>query len=79
MPVVATRVDGLTEVVDDGVSGYLVSPGNTGELAARIIELLRDADKARQFGRRGCERVKQYYSIDNYNSSIIAFYDRYIR
>jgi glycosyltransferase involved in cell wall biosynthesis len=39
-PVVASRVGGLPEYVDDGLSGYLVSPGNSSELATKLIAVL---------------------------------------
>jgi glycosyltransferase involved in cell wall biosynthesis len=57
-PVVATRVGGLAEVVDDGVTGLLVEPGEPDALAAAVLEVLgrRDAmsaaarESARRFG-----------------------------
>ncbi len=57
-PVVATRVGGLAEVVADGVTGRLVSPGEPAELAAAVLEVLADRERmgaaarahARQFG-----------------------------
>jgi starch synthase len=57
-PVVATRVGGLAEVVDDGVTGLLVEPGEPDALAAAVLEVLarRDAmgsaarEAARRFG-----------------------------
>jgi glycosyltransferase involved in cell wall biosynthesis len=55
-PVVATRVGGLAEVVDDGVTGLLVEPGEPDALAAAVLEVLgrRDAMSAaaRQAARR---------------------------
>ena len=39
-PVVATRVGGLPEVVDDGVTGRLVAPGDPAQLAAAVLEVL---------------------------------------
>jgi glycosyltransferase involved in cell wall biosynthesis len=55
-PVVATRVGGLAEVVDDGVTGLLVEPGEPAALAAAVLEVLgrRDAMSAaaRQAARR---------------------------
>jgi glycosyltransferase involved in cell wall biosynthesis len=55
-PVVATRVGGLAEVVDDGVTGLLVDPGEPDALAAAVLEVLgrRDAMSAaaRQAARR---------------------------
>jgi glycosyltransferase involved in cell wall biosynthesis len=57
-PVVATRVGGLAEVVDDGVTGRLVEPGDPAALAAAVQEVLARRDgmsaaarrHARQFG-----------------------------
>jgi glycosyltransferase involved in cell wall biosynthesis len=43
-PVVATRVGGLAEVVDDGVTGRLVAPGDPAALAAAVLEVLRGRD-----------------------------------
>ena len=55
-PVVATRVGGLAEVVDDGVTGLLVEPGDPEALAAAIVQVLgrREAmgAAARQAARR---------------------------
>jgi glycosyltransferase involved in cell wall biosynthesis len=67
-PVVATRVGGLAEVVDDGITGRLVAPGDPGALAAAVLEVLRDRDRmgaaarerARRFDReRYTERVER--------------------
>jgi len=57
-PVVATRVGGLAEVVADGVTGRLVTPGEPAELAAAVLEVLAARERmgaaarahARQFG-----------------------------
>ena len=55
-PVVATRVDGLAEVVDDGVTGRLVAPGDPAQLAAAVLDVLRDRERmgaaAREQARR---------------------------
>jgi len=49
-PVVATRVGGVSEVVDEGVTGWLVSPANDVALAARIAGLLDRPEEAAAFG-----------------------------
>jgi glycosyltransferase involved in cell wall biosynthesis len=55
-PVVATRVGGLAEVVEDGVCGRLVAPGDPPALAAAVLEVLGDRDRmgaaAREHARR---------------------------
>jgi glycosyltransferase involved in cell wall biosynthesis len=49
-PVIASRTGGLPEVVRDGDTGFLVTPGDVGELHDRIDELLRDPRRAQRMG-----------------------------
>lgn len=56
-PVVAARAGGVPDAVADGISGLLVTPGDTGELAAKLSELLLDPPRAAELGRRGRQRV----------------------
>ena len=62
-PVVATRVGSVDKAVQDGRSGYLVSPGGEEELAGRLIELLGDRPRAAAFGRAGRQHVLEHASI----------------
>jgi glycosyltransferase involved in cell wall biosynthesis len=62
-PVVATRVGGNVELVEEGVTGYLVPSENSQLLAERVIDLLRNKQEARRFGRRGRERVREKFSL----------------
>jgi glycosyltransferase involved in cell wall biosynthesis len=55
--VVASRVDGLPEVVEDGESGVLVPPGNPAALAMELERLLVDGDLAARLGRQARARV----------------------
>ena len=54
---VSTRVGGIPEVVEDGVSGLLVDPGDEGGLARAIAVLTGDGELARRMGERGRRRV----------------------
>jgi glycosyltransferase involved in cell wall biosynthesis len=56
-PVVATRVGGLAEVVDDGVTGRLVAPGDPAALAAAVLEVLRGRDA---MGAAARERARRF-------------------
>jgi glycosyltransferase involved in cell wall biosynthesis len=55
-PVVATRVGGLAEVVEDGVTGVLVEPGDPGGLAAGVLRVLADRDAMSVAARRAAQR-----------------------
>ena len=75
VPVVATDVGGIPEVVTDGVDGVLVPPGDPAALAAAIVELLRDPDLRRRLGEAGHATVADRFSIDAQVRRIEAVYD----
>ena len=52
VPVVATDVGGLSELIADGESGRLVPPGDPGGLARALLEVLESPDLARKYARR---------------------------
>ena len=53
VPVVASRVGGLPDLVEDGCSGLLVRPGEAEDLARALVALLLDPEAARRLGARG--------------------------
>jgi glycosyltransferase involved in cell wall biosynthesis len=55
-PVVATRVGGLAEVVDDGVTGLLVEPGEPGALAAAVLDVLKRREAMSGAARQAAQR-----------------------
>lgn len=57
MPVVATFVGGMAELVEDGVTGYLVRPGDPDQLADRIERLLGDRGLRQRMGKAGRDKV----------------------
>lgn len=59
-PVVAYRVDGAPEAVVDGVSGYLVDPGDFRRAASRVVGLLRDSATAAAMGEAGRKEVAEF-------------------
>ena len=61
-PVVATRVGGVPEIVEEGVTGLLVKPGSPDELAQALLELLRDRPRARAMGEAGRRRLGTAFS-----------------
>ena len=62
-PVVATRVGGVPDVIDDGEDGFLVDPGSTEQLADRLEELARDPELRERMGKRGRARVPARYAV----------------
>ncbi|MFA7327973.1 MAG: glycosyltransferase [Candidatus Ratteibacteria bacterium] len=62
LPVVATAVSGIPEVVSDGCEGFLVAPANPQQITAGIMELLDNPRKRLEMGVRGRARIENEYS-----------------
>lgn len=60
LPVVATAVNGTPEVVEDGVTGWLVPPGRPEAMAARLVELARDEGLRRAMGARARQGIEEF-------------------
>jgi L-malate glycosyltransferase len=64
LPVVATRVGGIPEIIEDGESGLLVPPHNPNCLAEAILRILNDPEFARLLGRAARDRVQRVFSFE---------------
>lgn len=77
-PVVASRVGGLPDLVEDGVTGLLVPPGDAQALAAALSSLLSDPARAEAMGRAGRERWRKSFSPEPFYAATKAVYDEAI-
>lgn len=62
-PTIATTVGGIPEIIDDGVTGYLVSPQKPDALAEKIITLLSSEERMQQMGDAAHAKVKQHFVL----------------
>ncbi len=76
LPVVATRVGGVPQVVDDGETGFLVDSRDEAALRTRLVELARDPARSRAFGARARKLAIDRYSLDRMWAAYRAIYDR---
>lgn len=63
LPVIATRVGGTPEVVDDGETGVLVEAGDSSAIARASLELAADPERAAAMGRRAAQAARERFSI----------------
>jgi glycosyltransferase involved in cell wall biosynthesis len=75
LPVVATRVGGLPDVVEDGVTGLLVPPRDPAALATAVAALLGDRERARRLGEAGRERRRRLFSVTATTRAVEALYE----
>jgi glycosyltransferase involved in cell wall biosynthesis len=79
LPVVASNVGGLPEVVEDGVTGLLVPPGDVKALADSLARLLHDPELRARMGRAGQERVRSEFTVDQIVPKMLAVYESVVR
>lgn len=78
VPVIASRIGALPELLRDGETGFLFEAGDPRDLAAKIRLLWDDADRARRMGAAGRERALKEFNEDTHFRRLAAVYERAI-
>ena len=76
LPVVATRVSAVPEVVAHAETGLLVDPGDDGAVAAALTGLLDDPARARALGEAGRRRARERFSVSRMTERTVEIYER---
>ncbi|MBN2062871.1 MAG: glycosyltransferase [Deltaproteobacteria bacterium] len=79
LPVIATDVGGLREIIHDGESGILLEPGQDEALSLAISKLITHPEKRRQLGNNAQNRVTELFSIDKMVSDYEIMYKRILQ
>jgi len=79
LPIVATRVSAVPEVVADGETGLLADPGDVPAVAAALDALLADPDRARALGEAGYRRARTEFSVTTMAERTRAVYEAAVR
>jgi glycosyltransferase involved in cell wall biosynthesis len=77
--VIATRIGGIPEVINDGETGFLSDVGDIEKMSKDTLRLLNDEDLRRSFGERGRELAVQRYSTSKIIPQYIAFYESVVQ
>lgn len=75
-PCVATDVGGTSEIIDDGINGFLVEPENVNELVEKVKLLLSDKKLGKKFARNGKKKIESDFSSSYVTNKHIAFYKK---
>jgi len=74
LPVIATKVGGIPEIIEDGVHGLLVPPEDSGALAAALLRMLRDTRFAERLAKAGREHVIAKFNFEVLLQSLSELY-----
>jgi len=74
-PVVASSGSGFAEIIEDGISGYLVEPGKSELLAGKMINVLKDEEGLRKIS-EGARTRAQDFEVSKVALRLLAFYEK---
>jgi len=79
LPVVGTRAGGIPEAVADGVTGLLVAPGHSDELASALVTLLKDPARRAAMAAAGLVRVTEHFGVGRMLQGTLNAYTRAVQ
>ncbi len=73
--VVATAVDGTVEIIEDGKNGFLVEPGNSGQISEKINWIIEHPAERKKMERAAMERYQDEFSFQKLAEGYVKFYE----
>ena len=74
LPIVATNVGGIPEIVRDGCNGFLVSPGDIAALKLKLTTLIQNSELRAAMGRQSRKIVEEEFDLESYVERLVALY-----
>ena len=78
LPVVASQLDGIAEVIGDGREGFLVPSDNASLFVERTAALLQDADLSSRIAQNARAKIEASFSVERMTSAVEEIYDRFL-
>ena len=75
VPVVASSMGGVVDIIEDGKTGLLVPPRDSDAIAKSVVRLLNDKDLVQRFAEAAQEKIKNEYTLDIMSSRTVAVYE----
>src|ERR1700732_3415444 len=75
-PVIASKLGGMAEIVDDGRTGLHFKPGDPADLAMKVRSILADPLKLARMRQAARQRFDQYFTADANHKSLMALYEK---
>jgi glycosyltransferase involved in cell wall biosynthesis len=78
LPVIATNIGGLPDLIDDHINGILVNSKVPADLATAMIKLIKDEKLRYCFGCMGRKKACENHDVEKYVDHLIQFYDAFV-
>jgi len=78
LPIIATKVGAIPEVVKDDVNGYLIEPKSSKILSDKMLALLQNSEKSSEFGINGYNKIKREYDMSHISKKLDLIYNSII-
>ena len=78
-PVIASRIGGIPEIIQDGINGLLVTPGSAIDLAASVVKVLQDKQFADRIGEHARKTMESRYNLEDVMKKNIAVYKQVLQ
>lgn len=75
LPIIASRIGALAELVEDGVTGLLFNPGDAVDLAAKLQWAIQHPEKIKEMGKRARQRYEQRYTSNKNYEELLSIYN----
>ncbi|MBW1938537.1 MAG: glycosyltransferase family 4 protein [Deltaproteobacteria bacterium] len=75
LPVVSTREGAIPEIIDDGVTGFIIDKQNPGKLAEKLECLISNLDQAKKMGQAGRAKFEQNYTIEKFYHNLVEIFN----
>lgn len=76
LPVVATNVGGVPNLIDDGINGYLFSPDNESNIVEALVRLVNDSDLRSRVGQHAHNFISFRHSLAQLPANLVELYDK---
>ncbi len=78
-PMVSSRIGGIPEIIEDGISGLLFTPDDEKDLASKVISLIENPDEMKRLGKNARERIVSAFSKQAIAQKTAKFYEQVLR
>lgn len=78
-PVISTPYGGAKEIIAEGITGYIINPSDIKDFADKVIDLLKNPEKAKSFGRAGKGRVEKDFALKDKVVTLLGIYESLLK